>query len=35
MEVVCASERFTATGTPCRQELAALGVVKVIRGLEL
>jgi hypothetical protein len=31
MEVECGSERFTAAGTLCRQELGTLGVVKVIK----
>ena len=31
MEVEWGSERFTAAGTPCRQELGIFGVVKVIK----
>ena len=31
---MCGSERFTAAGTPCQQELGTLGVVKVIKGTE-
>jgi hypothetical protein len=29
---VCGSERFTAAGTPCQNELGTMGVVKVKKG---